>query len=815
MNRSSSFSGTGHGLALFALLALLPSAVFAQTLADGHLPKDSLAQMRRLAPEQTITVSLQEGGDASRQTVDSPWTLRRIDVYAPDAQLVAVGMRGAQPLSRSTLMHFLAHRDGERMALSLAPDGKSGSGLLLDAEGTWKIDLMDAGRALRWTRDVAEPESMGGHALTSDCLGGIDGPVTVSQNLALNLPAQPATPNVATRKVTVALDTDNELLLDKFSNDTTAASNYLAQLVVQMNVIYEKDPPAGGGSIQLQIGTQILRTTSDPYPSATGSDIVAQLNEFGAHWMANYAYSTYPRAFALMISGKSSNANSAQGIAWLLTSGSYCAATGQTFGGQTYGHYSISRVFKYSGATAANDAPLVAHELGHNFGLAHTHCTDTSGSQPAATNTLDQCFAGESSAGCYSGPTSCPSGSPGAPKGTLMSYCHVAGCGSPNAGLFHPVQVTVLNNRIASQPSSCVVPISANSQGPSINPLSPANNSTTALGGGAPGASVSGQISFQVSGGSGSGTTQLSCSVNGGSVSITGNASQTIAVGGSVQPVGVKFTLSGASQTGQIKCTATPQGASATTYTYNFTANAASQGPAITPQSPANNSTTALGGGVPGASVTGQISFQVSGGSGAGTTQLNCSVNSGSVIMTGNAGQTIAVGGSVQPVGVKFTLTGASQSGQIKCTATPQNASASNYTFNFTANAWTQGPTITPQSPINNSTTHLGGGTEGDSVQSLITFLINSGSGGGTTQLNCGVSSGTVTIVNNASQAIATNGPVQPVKVKFELTLAAQTGQVQCTATPQNASAATYTYNFTAAAGTPDLNQIFKDGFDG
>jgi hypothetical protein len=62
----------------------------------------------------------------------------------------------------------------------------------------------------------------------------------------------------------------------------------------------------------------------------------------------------------------------------------------------------------------AGDAFVVGHELGHNFGSRHTHCY---------VPPIDECYAGES--GCYQGPTSCPGG-----PGTVMSYCHVAGCGN-------------------------------------------------------------------------------------------------------------------------------------------------------------------------------------------------------------------------------------------------------------------------------------------------------------------------------------------------------------------------------------------------
>lgn len=427
---------------------------------DAH----AVARLGALAPEQTARVTLRQNLDETDADV---WTLRRLDVYAPDAQLWVATPQGLEPIPRSPLIHFIGTRAGERLALSLAADLSHGEGLLLNEIGSYSLDVVSQkdGSLLLNGRST-EARLPDGSQPESDCLGGMeeDG----NWHKSLNLNPGVVTTKAATRKVTLALDTDNELMQLKFSNQTSTASNYLAALVAAMSVIYEKDPAAGGARIRLEIGSQILRpsTTIDPYPSEPGSEILAQLNEFGAYWKANYPYASYPRAFALMISGKSSSANSAQGIAWVLDSGTYCDATGYTWGTQTYGHYSINRVFRFSGSWASNDAPLVAHELGHNFGLSHTHCTNTSGSFPSSTNTLDQCYSGES--GCYTGTTSCPSGSPGAPKGTLMSYCHLNSCGSPNAGIIHPVQVTTINNRIASQPASCVVPIGAVNQAPSI-----------------------------------------------------------------------------------------------------------------------------------------------------------------------------------------------------------------------------------------------------------------------------------------------------------------------------------------------------------
>lgn len=450
------------------VLMLLPACALAHPAVELHLEGASLARLRSLAPGMQAQVALRDDAKAGTEA----WSLRRIEVYAEDARLWVATDRGLEPFPRSPLHHYVGARRDERIALSLMPDGTQGSGLLVNAEGTYRLDVAASRDGLRLTGKSTDAPLPDGSLPESDCMGGLDAS-PASHKLSLPPDAAPlATPKAATRRVLLAIDTDNELLQEKFSNNLTTAGNYLAALVAGMSAIYEMDPGAGGAQLQLQIGHQILRpsSTTDPYPSAVGSSISTQLNEFGTYWMGNY--SGVSRAFALMISGKSPASNQAAGIAWILNSGTYCAATGTVWSGQTTGHYSINRVFKTPGWPASMDAPLVAHELGHNFGLAHTHCTGSSGAFPASASTLDRCVSGESMSGnaCYSGPVSCPSGSPGAPKGTLMSYCHVssAGCGS-NALLFHPVQVTTLNNRIGTQPSSCVMPIGVSNQPPSIS----------------------------------------------------------------------------------------------------------------------------------------------------------------------------------------------------------------------------------------------------------------------------------------------------------------------------------------------------------
>lgn len=405
---------------------------------------------------------------------DAQVTLERIDVYAPDARVLVVGEDGATEAPRSTLRHFLGRTaDGERIALSLAADGSSAQGVMLGRGTIWVLSgQRNANGALAIDAKRSDAPNADGEIPLGACAGD---KAATPKDLAALAQATPkgvetvASAKVANRQVTVAVDTDNEVMNLKFSNNTTNATNYVAALFAGMNVLYEDNLAGNGLEIRLLIGTTILRpsTTPDPYPSTSATPIDTQLNEFGNQWRLNQT--GVSRGFAMMLSGKSDNPNGSSGIAWLVTSGSYCAATGQVLpGGDVFGHYSVTRVFLFPGSLPAYDTYVVSHELGHNFGAEHTHCTDTSGA--GGLQPIDQCFNGEGAFGCYNGAEVCPASGPGAPAGTLMSYCHLnnAGPGGQPCGVveeFHPVHVTQLDARIDSQPTSCVGPLG----GPPVN----------------------------------------------------------------------------------------------------------------------------------------------------------------------------------------------------------------------------------------------------------------------------------------------------------------------------------------------------------
>ncbi len=457
---------------------------------------------RRLLSDWRATDA--QRGDATPKSVEL--RLRRIEVYAPDARVLEATADGYRELPLDTRLHFIAEPSaGQRMSLSLDPKTSEAEGLLLLGGRMYALSgsRSDVGLALE-ASDMEQPlpdgslrdaACVGDMSSPSDPLGKQDAstaqPLRAGEAAALfGAPATPAqrlslqsfAPKAATRQVTLAIDTDNELLQKKFSNNTASATAYVAALMAAMNAIYEDDPAQYGLQLRLLQGTLILRpsTTPDPYTNTDSSATGAALNEFGAWWRDNQA--SVPRAFALKLSGKGSSQNSSSGIAWLLTGGSYCDAKGSA-GTQVFGHYSVTRVFWNPSFGGAQDAYVVAHELGHNLGARHTHCANASTGAEAATGTIDRCFNGESGIGCYAGPQTCPTGaeSPLAPQGTLMSYCHLNGLNCGVSTELHPTHVTQLNARLASQPAACVAPISSN-QAPTITaPPSIAGSEDTPL----------------------------------------------------------------------------------------------------------------------------------------------------------------------------------------------------------------------------------------------------------------------------------------------------------------------------------------------
>jgi Calx-beta domain/Metallo-peptidase family M12 len=429
-----------RSITLFLLGLLLPGLA----VAEAKLSAAEVVQARQTAIEQTLTFeNLPLGSDRSGSV-----RMKRIDVYAPDAKILLADKSGYRELPRSNWLHFIADSslpNAPRLGLSMAPDGKSAAGVLLADDGrTLAISGTSFGKELRFQLQGTQQGKNGKPALfacDNDRPGWKSTVLTDHSAIIASTKSVPI-PKGATRSAAVAIDTDNELLQLKFADNTANASNYFAQLFVALNVVYERDL-----DLRLLQGTTILRPSNMPDPYvATGTS--AQLTEFGTQWQNNQ--SGVSRAFAMFISGKSLDAFSASGIAWVLgANANYCQSR-NAIGG----HYSVSQVFRFQGATAADDLLVIAHELGHNFGAEHAHCSNaTTGVGGQSSNTIDQCFNTEN--GCYSGAPICPAASTvnGVPnvQGTLMSYCHLSGL--PNCEskeVFATAHRTLLTPRVVN-----------------------------------------------------------------------------------------------------------------------------------------------------------------------------------------------------------------------------------------------------------------------------------------------------------------------------------------------------------------------------
>lgn len=426
-------------------IALSSLSFCASAIASGTFSRATMARLAALPSGHSLVITGFPAGPSHTATI----SFERVEIYAPGARLYVIGAAGKQEVPRSNLILLRGYSDDDsvRVALALTSDGSFDSGSGEGPDGSFVLGAaITASGAIGVGAKPQESATPAGTKLGFTCGNEFDNlDVRGLNKLTMRSTNAALAASHALRIATVAVDTDTAFMSSLFSNNTTNATNWIAKMFNAMNTMYERDL-----LVNLRQGDTTFRTVpaSDPYASggafpvttfpANGTD----LNNFGSNWAANKT--GVSRTFATLLSGKGQCSScgtgctscSASGIAWV---GSYCQTASNG------GSYSLVMLypnlsFDPNGATAAR---LDGHELGHNFGANHTHCTDIStGNSPAATNTIDQCYNLESGSGCYAGATSCPASSPGAPAGTIMSYCNVNGCaGGQNVLQFHPTQI--------------------------------------------------------------------------------------------------------------------------------------------------------------------------------------------------------------------------------------------------------------------------------------------------------------------------------------------------------------------------------------
>jgi hypothetical protein len=359
--------------------------------------------------------------------------VQRHDIYAPDARIFVVTPGGVTEAPRSPRRYFWGTAEGESgtgVVVSVDPVTGLVAGEVLGPTGPIHVESVAPHPGRLRVVDLTTDLRQRGIELATSCAAD-DLPQRLPIEAAFAEALGPEFSLPSTHTATVAVDTDNEFMSQKFGDDTGAATTYLANLFAAMNVFYERDL-----NIRLLQGTTYLRVSSQPDPYVNFAPD-QQLDEFTAYWASNYG--SVDRALATLLSGKSSNPYSTVGIAWV-----------DVLCNTSYG-YSVIQVFRYAQQTASNDAPVVGHELGHNFGSPHTHCYNPP---------IDQCYNQEQD--CYSGPTSCPpsqtiNGVPNV-RGTIMSYCHLlSGCSS--SSVFHPTVEALIDTRTTANIGVCIFPL--------------------------------------------------------------------------------------------------------------------------------------------------------------------------------------------------------------------------------------------------------------------------------------------------------------------------------------------------------------------
>jgi hypothetical protein len=435
-------------LVVFAFaLSGFAAHTFAASVAVDHATLNKLAALKP-GEEQRIA-QFPIGGSAF-----APVRLHTTQIYSSDAKIVVVSAQGIQELPRSQRIFLQGVSDdgATHVGLSLNSDGTFADGAGRTLDGAFVLNgKADATGSVTLTAQSVESALPPGFSFNFKC-GNEEVALTSSTSTDVASQLQRATKAAATpaataatlRYATIAVDTDSKFMSSLFSNNTTTATSWIASMFNTMNTMYESDL-----QVHLLIGKTILRTSSagDPYASFTSAaSSSSDLNVFATYWQNNE--SGVPRSFATLLSGAipgSANSCSAAGIASI---DAYCS---------TSRGYNLTKVCASINIDphGAFNAVIVGHEIGHNFGADHTHCTSAAnGNAPVSTGTIDQCYNGEASRGCYGGAQVCPAGG----KGTIMSYCNVGACaGTQNLLQFAPTQISdVLLPDIAQNTPSCL-----------------------------------------------------------------------------------------------------------------------------------------------------------------------------------------------------------------------------------------------------------------------------------------------------------------------------------------------------------------------
>ncbi|MCX7880517.1 MAG: zinc-dependent metalloprotease [Ignavibacteria bacterium] len=220
----------------------------------------------------------------------------------------------------------------------------------------------------------------------------------------------------------------------KIFNNLQAATAYMVSVIAQSSKLYQEF-----FNVRLFIGQTIVWEDDwdDPYYGT--QNLQEKLRKMPSVWKSK----TVDRALVVLFANL---ANQPQGE----------TVAGISFGGTPYYGSLCNRDYgycvlgirgnaRYPTLNYTWDVNVSTHEIGHNFGLPHTHNCYW---QP---NMIDTCVTGET----YGVGDACiRSGNPIPRPGTIMSYCHLTNATRSVQLIFHPREYPL--GRTAAERSSCV-----------------------------------------------------------------------------------------------------------------------------------------------------------------------------------------------------------------------------------------------------------------------------------------------------------------------------------------------------------------------
>lgn len=380
--------------------------------ARAGVPEARYVSIER--PTGPLAKAIRLSGVPTGPSRTSEFLLEELDVFTPDARIVAMTDQGEVSLARPTSKVYRGRStDGEADAV-LGINGNSVQ-MLLNVGGETHVVLPVEGDGDRLV--MAKSSALRPPSVETPCATEL---VPENRSFLEGWPEreQQAAARLATTTILdtdLMLDVNQSLYASAFGSSTVNATNYMNVLIGAASAIYLRDV-----NVRLRISTLVIWTTADPFSGTSSS---AQLNAYRT-W-CNSNRTAVSRDLAHLFGN--GNITNYGGIAYL---GVLCNTQ---FG---YGVSNIRANVTFPTASYQWDVNVTAHELGHNFASNHTHCFN-----PA----IDMCYGQES--GCYNGP-SVPT------NGTIMSYCHLTSGGITM--VFHQRCIDVI--RAAAESASCLLP---------------------------------------------------------------------------------------------------------------------------------------------------------------------------------------------------------------------------------------------------------------------------------------------------------------------------------------------------------------------